>query len=198
LCAAHAKAHIANSDNRARAIKRIVNNIPSNPGQGINWRSTRPSDLKAIQKIASVAHPELSERLEIFAEKLNLFPEGCFVLVQGRIVAGYAFVHPWHLNAIPKLDEFLVSLPTNPDCLLIHDVVVLQQARGKGASQSLVELISRLAKKHNLQFLTLVSVYGSHLLWARYGFEPATGITLAPKLTWYGETARFMVRRLDW
>jgi hypothetical protein len=142
----HAKVHIANSDNGARAIKRIVNNTPPNPVPGFKWRSATAGDLESIQKIASAAHPKLSERPQIFAEKLNLFPEGCFVLVQVRLVVGYAFVHPWHLNDIPKLDEFLLSLPTNPDCLLIHDVVVLQQARGKGASQSLVDLIFRLAK----------------------------------------------------
>lgn len=166
-------------------------------GQGIKWRSTTASDLEAIQKIASIAHPELSERPEIFAEKLNLFPEGCCVLVQGRIVLGYAFVHPWRLNDVPKLDEFLLSLPSKPDCLLIHDIAVLQQARGNGASELLVERISSLAKRHNVKFLALVSVYGSHLFWTRFGFETATDMTLAPKLTSYSETARYMVRRLD-
>ena len=165
-------------------------------GQGASWRPATTSDLEAVQRIASVIHPDLSERPEILAEKLSLFPEGCFVLGKDSAVFGYAFAHPWHLNDIPKLDSFLLSLPTDPECILIHDVAVLPQARGNRASESLVERISRLAKKQNVRVLALVSVYGSHLHWTRLGFEVASDAALARKLASYGETARYMVRRL--
>lgn len=165
-----------------------------NSGEGTGWRLTTATDLEAIQNIANVIHPDLSERPEIFAEKLRLFPEGCFVLVEDGAVLGYAFVHPWRLNDIPKLDAFLLSLPSDPQCILIHDVAVLPQARGKRSSEPLVERISRLAKKQNVRFLALVSVYGSHLHWARLGFELTTDEI--PALACYGKTARYMVRRL--
>jgi GNAT superfamily N-acetyltransferase len=167
-----------------------------NSDQGADWRLTTATDLEAIQNIANVVHPDLSERPEIFAEKLRLFPEGCFVLVEDRAVLGYAFVHPWRLNDIPKLDAFLLSLPSDPQCILIHDVAVLPQARGKRSSELLVERISRLAKKQNVRFLALVSVYGSHLHWARLGFKLTSNKALARKLASYGETARYMVCRL--
>ena len=103
-------------------------------------------DLQSIQKISVVIHPDLPERLEVFAEKLSFFPQGCFVLIQDDdAVLGYAFAHPWWLNDIPKLDDFLFRLPSSPDCLLIHDVTVLAQARGHGASRTLLELITELA-----------------------------------------------------
>ena len=106
------------------------------PPQGAQWRLTTTVDLVDIQKIANVAHPDLSEQPEIFAEKLASFPEGCFVLVNNGAVLGYAFVHPWRLNEVPKLDAPLLALPRNPECILIHDVAVLPEARGKGASEA--------------------------------------------------------------
>jgi len=166
------------------------------PSQGAQWRLTTTIDLADIQKIANVIHPDLSETPEIFAEKLRLFPEGCFVLVENGAVLGYAFVHPWRLNDVPKLDASLLALPHNPECILIHDVAVLPEGRGKGASESLVHRTLRLAKKHNVRVLALVSVYGSHLHWLRLGFELAAVEDLASKLASYGETARYMVRRL--
>jgi len=165
-------------------------------GQGAKWRSTTATDLDDTQKIANVVHPDLLERPEVFAEKLSLFPEGCFVLVRNETVFGYAFVHPWRLNDIPKLNEFLLHLPLAPECVLIHDVAVLQQARGQGASRTLTGLIAELAKKRGISNLALVSVYNSHLHWARFGFELVSNDILADKLKSYGETARYMVRRL--
>jgi GNAT superfamily N-acetyltransferase len=165
-------------------------------GQGTKWRSTTENDLDAIEKIANAVHPDLSERLEVFAEKLTLFPEGCFALVQKDAVLGYAYVHPWRLNDIPKLDEFLRYLPLHPECLLVHDVAVLQQARGQGASGTLIELISKLAKKRDISYLALVSVYNSHLHWTRFGFQHVGNDIIADKLKSYGETARYMVCRL--
>lgn len=155
------------------------------------------NDLQSIQKISVVIHPDLPERLDVFAEKLSLFPQGCFVLIQGDDeVLGYAFAHPWWLNDIPKLDDFLFRLPSSPDCLLIHDISVLAPARGHGASRTLVELITELAKNRGIPNLVLVSVYDSHLHWARLGFRLVRNEILAKKLKSYGETARYMIRKL--
>jgi GNAT superfamily N-acetyltransferase len=165
-------------------------------GQGPKWRSTTVIDLDAIERIANVVHPDLSESREVFAEKLRLFPEGCFVLAEDGVVLGYAFIHPWLVNDIPKLNEFLLRIPSKPGCLLIHDVAVLRQARGKGASKALLERIEKLAKEREIPNLTLVSVYNSHLHWARLGFEVLSNEVIAGKLNSYGETARYMIRRL--
>ena len=164
-------------------------------GQGAKWRLTSETDLVAIEKIANAVHPDLSERSEVFAEKLRLFPEGCFVLIQDRAVLGYAFVHPWCLNDIPKLNAFLLRLPSAPDCVLIHDVAVLQPARGQGASRTLIGLIAELARERDISRLALVSVYNSHLHWTSFGFELVSNDIIAGKLKSYGETARYMVRR---
>ena len=160
------------------------------------WRPTTATDLEAIQTIANVVHPDLSERREIFAEKLRLFSEGCFVFVEDGVILGYAFVHPWLLNNIPKLNEFLLRIPSTPDCLLIHDVALLQQARGRGAARALLERIAKLAREREIPNIVLVSVYNSHLHWAHLGFEVVGNELVADGLKSYGENARYMVRRL--
>ena len=160
------------------------------------WRPTTETDLEAIQTIANVVHPNLSEDPKIFAEKLRLFSEGCFVFVEDGVILGYAFVHPWLLNNIPKLNELLLRIPSKPDCLLIYDVAMLPQARGRGAARGLLERIAKLATEREIPNLVLVSVYNSHLHWAHLGFEPVSSELVADRLNSYGENAWYMVRRL--
>jgi GNAT superfamily N-acetyltransferase len=160
------------------------------------WRRVRGADLDGIKVVADEVHPNLCERREVLAEKFRLFPQGCFVLVQDGKVVGYAFVHPWRINDVPKLDDYLLALPAEPECLFIHDVALLPTARGKSASKSLIDEVLRLAKIQNVATLSLVSVYGSNVHWARLGFEIARDQGMAAKLASYGQNAYYMVRRL--
>jgi GNAT superfamily N-acetyltransferase len=169
----------------------------NNTDPPVKWRPATEADLDDIQRIGDRIHAELPEKREIFAEKLTLFPEGCFVLVQNEIIVGYAFSHPWLLDRIPELNQPLSRLPAKPDCILIHDVAILQQARGRGAAAVLVEIVTKLARERNIANLALVSVYNSYRLWGRFGFELADGDALVEKLKSYGGPARYMVRRLD-
>ena len=139
-------------------------------------------------------HPALPERPEVFAEKLRLYSPGCRKLVlRGRIV-GYGIAHPWMLDAIPPLDAFLVALPPAPQCLYIHDVAVLPAARGRGAAQRYVGVIRGLAASAGVDSLALVSVYGTHVLWSRFGFRVVVNERIEPQLASYGPSARYMVR----
>jgi hypothetical protein len=84
------------------------------------WRLASATDIQAITGVAEVVHPTFSERREVFAEKLSLFPSGCFVLVWHGEVVGYGLSHPWMLNSIPALDSFLGTTPGVAACLYIH------------------------------------------------------------------------------
>src|SRR5262249_23805030 len=114
------------------------------------WRSATASDLEVVDAIGNQVHVALPERAEVFAEKMRLFPEGCLVLAQGSDVVGYGLSHPWLLNNVPRLDHFLQTLPANPECLFIHDVVVLPGARGHGAAGAFVDRIVVLAKARGI------------------------------------------------
>jgi predicted N-acetyltransferase YhbS len=91
--------------------------------------------------------------------------------------------HPWALYSIPPLDQFLVALPAQADCLYIHDVAILPEYRGLRQADHLVELCA----------MALVSVYGTDAFWARFGFRPASTPDIVKKLKSYGPTARYMV-----
>jgi GNAT superfamily N-acetyltransferase len=172
----------------------MISSKPETPG---TWRVAEVSDLGDIQSIADRIHPDLQERPEIFAERLKLFPEGCFALVQNEQVVGYGLSHPWFLNSIPPLNQLLGSLPQSPGCLLIHDVAALPQARGHGAARALIEITAKLARKRQIPCLALVSVYNTRPLWTSLGFEVVTDGALTDKLESYGNTARYMIRRSD-
>lgn len=160
------------------------------------WRPMTEADLDIIKPISDRIHVDLPEHREMFAEKLALFPKGCFSLIGDQAVVGYAFSHPWTLHRIPKLNQFLQRLPANADCLLIHDVAISEAWRGQGAAEVLIDLMEKMARAHGITNLALVSVYGTYTYWSRFGFEVFTDDNLSDKLASYGETACYMARKL--
>jgi len=161
-----------------------------------DWRCAHAEDLDAICAIAAQIHPDLPERPDVLAEKIRLCPGGCRVLAAGSEIAGYGLAHPWMQQHIPPLDDFLDRLPDAADCLYIHDVAVLPDARG-GVARAYVTEIERLARASGIATLALVSVYGTHVLWERLGFRSiAPDAALRDKLSSYGASATYMLRAL--
>ncbi len=156
-------------------------------GNNSNWQPLLESDLDSVNEIADRIHTSLPERSEVFAEKVRLFPSGCRKLISEDKMSGYGISHPWMLYSIPPLDEFLKTLPPKPECLYIHDVVVLPEARGSGAAAHYVEYIKHLAAELGIPSLALVSVYGTDALWSRFGFAAhfvvnPVGVILVPHI----------------
>ena len=160
------------------------------------WRPARASDLAAISAIAARIHPDLFERTEVLAEKMRLCPDGCRVLAAKEAIVGYGLAHPWKQYRIPPLDGFLARLPDDADCLYVHDVAVLPEARG-GAARAYIATIAQLARASGIAALALVSVYATQPLWQRFGFRPVTAdAQLRARLASYGEGATYMLRDL--
>jgi len=160
------------------------------------WRPAAAADLDEVERIGNAIHMTLQERPEVFANKLALFPQGCFVLTCNGTLAGYGIAHPWALGSVPALDTLMAALPPSPTCLYVHDVVVLPAARGQGAAGVLVDLYAAVARQQELPSLALVSVYGTYVFWERFGFQATAGPELADKLKSYGDTARYMRKSL--
>lgn len=161
-----------------------------------HWRHARTTDLDAISAIAARIHPDLPERPEVFAEKMRLCPDGCYVLVAGDEISGYGLAHPWIQQQIPPLDGFLDRLPDAADCLYVHDVAVLPDFRG-GVARVYVAEIEDLARSSAITTLALVSDYGTRPLWERLGFlGVAPDAALRDKLSCYGASATYMLREL--
>lgn len=109
---------------------------------------------------------------------------------------GYGLAHCWVLGSIPPLDAFLEKVPQPADCLYIHDVALLPEARGDGSGGHYVQLMVECACKAGVDFLALVSVYDNQPFWAKRGFEVVSAPELDAKLRSYGPTAKYMTRKL--
>lgn len=83
--------------------------------------------------------------------------------------------------------------------LYLHDLAVLPEFRGTGASRALLDAADRLAQEHHrIEAMALVAVQASSAFWQKQGFMAVTGISeaLGHKLTSYGPHAVYMWRPL--
>jgi hypothetical protein len=135
------------------------------------WVGMRACDLDLVDLIGSVVRPGLPEGRGVLAERFELYPSGCMVLVDGGRVVGYGVAHPWVLGSAPPLDSFLGGLPSSASCVYLHDVAILPGFRGG-------RILGYLESMRNLGFdsLAMVAVYGTEVLWGRYGFVPESGV----------------------
>jgi GNAT superfamily N-acetyltransferase len=150
------------------------------------WRPMVRADLLAVERIGAAVHADFPERPEVFAERLALFPGGCWVTG-----GGYAIAHPTRLGEPPALDSLLGALPEAADTLHVHDVALLPEMQGRGLGGAALRIIRALAGRHGLVWLSLVAVHSTPPYWARFGFEEAPA---GPALATYGPEARYMVR----
>lgn len=164
--------------------------------QAAVWRGLRRSDLPDVTRIGRQVHPDFPERPEVFAQKAELFPAGCFVLEKQKSVCGYALAHPWSLDDVPPLDSFL-NVPEKPDCLHLHDVAILETARGASAATVVEGLMTEAARQRGLPMVALVSIHGSDRLWRRLGYRPRESGRRCEKLKLYGETALYMAKEVQ-
>lgn len=151
----------------------------------------QPHDLPAVERVGGVVHPNLLEDPEIFAERWQLYPAGCYVLAGGSDIVGYAIGHPWLLGHPPALNTRLQTLPTRADTFYLHDVALLPTMRGQRLGEQVVALLTQAAKAARLPSLSLVAVSGSRRFWERQGFVAAP---VCKTLASYGPDAYFMTR----
>ncbi len=160
----------------------------------------RPDDIPAVYALSRRVHTDYPEREAVLAEKLALFPAGCFVLSAGgggSSVAGYAFSHPWTKDSVPSLDTFLATLPDHPTAYFIHDVTLDDSVRGQGHASAIVPMLVEVARAHGLTHMMLVAVNGAEVFWGRFGFSAWPDAILRSALhAKYGERALLMKRNL--
>lgn len=156
------------------------------------WRPLRPADVPGMIDIAAIVHPGLPESAEVLAERIALFPEGCFGLDGSEGLAGYLLSHPWRRDDIPALNRRLGSLPERPDCYYIHDLALHPAVQRTGAAGA---ILGRVLAGHAVT--ALVAVNGTAPFWSRHGFVRAERPGLAAKLDGYGPGACYMLRQVS-
>ncbi|MGP9812142.1 GNAT family N-acetyltransferase [Rhodopseudomonas sp. NSM] len=162
------------------------------------WRPMTAADLAAVNAVAAQVHVAFPEDAAVFAERLALYPAGCFVLGgDGDGISGYVVSHPWRIAEPPALDTLLGSLPSPASTYYIHDVALLPHGRGHGAGAAVIALLLRQAVAAGLDSISLVAVNGSRRFWHRLNFHEMENPALAAKLASYGPDACYMVRAVE-
>lgn len=157
------------------------------------WRALAPKDIPAMVALAAIVHPGFPEDDDVLAERLALYPQGCFALEDGDLFAGYLLSHPWRAFDPPPLNRLLGALPAVADTYYIHDLALHPAVRGRGAAAPVLARIFAATAGYPSQ--SLVAVNNSGGFWARHGFAVIEQPRLAAKLSAYGADARYMMRR---
>lgn len=161
----------------------------------MHWRAMTTLDLPSVEAIAATVHPDFPEDTTIFAERLRLYPDGARLFEQGGQPSGYILSHPWRSGELPALNALLGAIPPDADTYYIHDLALLNAARGTGAAAMIVGDMLRHARASGFPTVSLVAVNGSLPFWYKHGFRILNLPELADKLSSYEASARLMVRR---
>lgn len=172
-----------------------VSHAPST-STGLIWRAMTIDDLAAVDAIAARVHPAYPEDRMVFAERLRLHPEGCWVLAPGAEIAGYVISHPWHLGEPPALNVLVGRLPAPASTYYIHDLALLPAARGSGAAGRIVAQLVGHARQLGLRSLSLIAVGGSTAFWMKQGFAVASATGAGGCTGSYGDDAKRMISDL--
>jgi ribosomal protein S18 acetylase RimI-like enzyme len=160
------------------------------------WRPAELADIGAIYDIQCVAHADHPEERSVLLERLELCPQGCFVLEKNGAISGYVLSHPWLRRAPPPIDTRLGTIPEEADAWYLHDLALLPGTRGSGAGAKVSALLFEQARLAGYRTVALVSVNGSQGFWERQGFSARMDDALARKLESYGGQAVYMERNL--
>ncbi|MDB5530903.1 MAG: family N-acetyltransferase [Devosia sp.] len=164
--------------------------------RGIHWRALSTLDLPMVEAIAAIVHPDFPEDTAVLAERQRLYPDGARFLELGGIPSGYLISHPWTFKSLPALNSRLGAIPPDASTYYLHDLALLNKARGTGAAAMIVGDIINHARAGGFPNLSLVAVNGSQPFWHKHGFRVVNASELAEKLASYEATARFMVKPL--
>jgi ribosomal protein S18 acetylase RimI-like enzyme len=164
---------------------------------GPRWRSMTEADLDGVVEVARLSFPNHPEDRACFANRLELHPQGCFVLGDGAGgVFGYMVAYPWMRGSAPALNALIPALPGNADLIYLHDLALHPDARGGGHTRPVVEQLADQARADGWPALALVAVNDAAAYWGRLGFVEESPPGMAEKLASYGADARYMVRPL--
>lgn len=164
--------------------------------KAMGWRPMTAADLPAVNAIAATVHAAYPEEPAVFAERLALHPDGCYVLDASGGLAGYLISHPWHLGQPPPLDTLLGALPAPASTYYLHDIALLPGSRGGGAASAILATLAchAAALADNI---SLVAVGGTLPFWRRQGFAEVADPALDAKLKSYDDDACYMLRKLS-
>jgi GNAT superfamily N-acetyltransferase len=160
----------------------------------MHWRPMTFLDFPEVCAIADKVHPRFPEHASVLFEKQRLYPDGARLLELDGVASGYLLSHPYPFGQIPPLDVMLVAIPDHADTFYIHDLALLDRARGTGAAAMIVGDILRYARARDLRSMSLLAVNGSGSFWHKHGFRTVDAPDLRDQAAGYEAAARYMSR----
>jgi len=161
-------------------------------------RPMQASDLDAVLTLQGAIYPpHYHEPRTVFASKLSLAGEFCFVVVQEHALMGYLFAHPWPQSAPPALFAAIGQLPEGADSLFIHDMALHPDCRGQRMGQQLLQRCLDAARDAGLCCSTLVAVQDAAGFWQHQGYRPCPTRATTDFPGRYGSDALFMHRHIS-
>ncbi len=135
-------------------------------------RSMLESDIEAVSQLADRYYPpELYEDLDALIMKFNAYRAGCYVAVDGPAVVGYIFSHPWDTRPV-NLNDHKFSLPVQPICYYIHDMLVDPEYRRRSLGRSMAEIVMSHAILDGFSRIDLVAINDrAQKFWKHMGFQ---------------------------
>jgi ribosomal protein S18 acetylase RimI-like enzyme len=152
-----------------------------------------PADLDGVVRVARVSFPDHFEDRSCFAERLALYPRGCFTLERDGAVAGYLIAYPWTAGSAPPLNALIHRLPAHPDLIYLHDLALHPAARQLGYPRPMLEQLMAQSRADGWSAIALVAVNRAAGFWQRFGFAVAEAGAAIPS---YGDGSAYMIRRL--
>ncbi len=170
----------------------------STPDGTAYWRPMVSADLDGVVRIARLAFPDHFEDRECFAERLSLYPRGCFVLSDAHKadIVGYLIAYPWTNESAPPLNTLIHSIPRNANLLYLHDLALEPEARGQGHTRTIVADLIDQARRDGWRRIALVAVNRAERFWQSMGFAVRGAESQMQKPDTYGSDAQYMSRSI--
>lgn len=156
----------------------------------MRWRAMVAGDIPDVARLSDAIHGTSTERPEIYAERLRLYPAGCRMLDREGRGLGYLIAHPWHGGQPPVLDAPIGHIPADADRFYIHDLALAPEARGTGMAQAGIAILLEHARSAGFHRVALTAVNGAETFWEGQGFRAIANASA------YGQGSLAMERRL--
>jgi ribosomal protein S18 acetylase RimI-like enzyme len=114
---------------------------------------------------------EFLESASSFLHKFSLIGNACFGAWEDQYLCGYLFSHPWKLGEVVALHIDEYDIPSDADCIYIHDLAVAPIHRQKQIPQRLISALCATIDAGRPKIFALVAVQNSEAFWSRWGFK---------------------------
>lgn len=134
-------------------------------------RTLSTEDLPLIMQIQAACYPaHFNEAAEVFAERIANYAHSSWLALRNNQALGYLFTYPTQLGQVCKLGSgFSTSQAAN--CLYLHDMAVLPEAKGQGIASALLSTALQYGRQRKLRHSALVAVQNSATFWQKFGYS---------------------------